>query len=231
VIIAAACALNPLPAVQGQNITEFGAPTELKGVTKIHVTLIYGGSVELKDRERIIKEIESGKKKHKIENLEIVERPEDAEVILIYSEVIEGYGAGATTTRSGETAHTTIREIDEWIGKGIVVKQLSNGKQRLIMDSTSSQVFLWEKTPATSFGRAFMKAYLKANNSEVTAKGLSRRWNPHKQRAKCEKCSQENLPEFSDRQLQKVSKFACFCRPNCRHPSLLSNKLDSSKKK
>ncbi len=60
---------------QRQNITEYGKPDELRGVTKIYISLVYAGSVELKDRDRIIKEIERGKKKHKISNLEVVTVP------------------------------------------------------------------------------------------------------------------------------------------------------------
>ncbi len=146
-----------------QKITEYGKPEELKGVTKIFVSLVYGGSVELKDRERIVNEIEKSKKKHKILNLEVVERLEDAEVILIYSEAVEGEITGATTTKRGNVSRTTIGERDRWTGKGIVVKQLPNGNHRLIMDSTDSQVSFLQNAPATSFGKAFMKAYVNAN--------------------------------------------------------------------
>lgn len=163
-ILAIICVVIFAPTIAlAQKITEYGKPDELKGVTKIFVSLVYGGSVELKDRDRIIKEIEQGKKKYKIPNLEVVDRAEDAEVILIYSEEVEGEVYGATTTNSGNVAHTTVRQRDRWTGKGIVVKPLADGNQRLIMDSTSSQVSFLQNAPATSFGKAFMKAYVKAN--------------------------------------------------------------------
>lgn len=164
IILAVICGVILTPTISlAQKITEYGKPDELKGVTKIFVSLVYGGSVELKDRDRIIKEIEQGKKKYKISNLEIVDRAEDAEVILIYSEEVEGEVYGATTTQSGNVAHTTARERDRWTGKGIVVKPLPNGGQRLIMDSSNSQVSFLQNAPATSFGKAFMKAYVRAN--------------------------------------------------------------------
>jgi hypothetical protein len=162
-ICAVAFALLAAVPVSAQKITEYGKPDELRGVSKVFISLVYGGSVELKDRDRIIKEIEKGKKKHKISTLEVVDRMEDAEVILIYSEAVEGEITGATTTRTASGSRTTIGERDRWTGKGIVVKPLPNGNQRLIMDSSSSQVSFLQNAPATSFGSAFMKAYVKAN--------------------------------------------------------------------
>jgi len=156
--------------VFAQNVTEFGSPSELKGVTKIFISLVYQGSVELKDRDRIIKEIEKGKMKNKITNLEIVSRPENAEVILIYSEEIESQISGAVTNKIGNTPVTTVNRRKEWIGKGIVVKPLPDGKQRLIMDSTNSQVNAFQDAPATSFGHDFIKAYIKANASVTDKK-------------------------------------------------------------
>ena len=153
-----------------QKITEYGKPGELRGVTKIFISLIYMGSVELKDRDRIIKEIGKGKKKYGISNLEVVDRLEDAEVILIYSEIVEGEITGATTTHAGNVSRTTVGERDKWTGKGIVVKPLPSGNQRLIMDSTNSQVSFLQNAPATSFGKAFMKAYVNANADIIKKK-------------------------------------------------------------
>jgi hypothetical protein len=127
-----------------QEIKEYGKPEELKGVTKIYVSLVFAGSVELKDRDRIIKEIEKAKKKHKFSNLQVVDRQDDAEVLVIYSEVVD----------EGER---------KWKGRGLVVKPLSDGKYRLLMASNSSQVSWLQNAPATSFGREFMKAYVRAN--------------------------------------------------------------------
>lgn len=88
---------------------------------------------------------------------------DSAEVILIYSENIEGQIPSAVTNTNGNVSNTTLNERDVWTGKGMVVKQLQNGNQRLIMDSKSSQTFRWEKAPATAFGKAFVKAFVAAN--------------------------------------------------------------------
>jgi hypothetical protein len=143
-VLASACVLLVSLGAFAQNITEYGQPTELKGVTKIFISLVFGGSVELKDRDRIIKEIDNAKRKHKISNLEIVDRQEEAEVLLIYSEVVD-------------------EDETKWKGRGLVVKPLSDGKYRLLMDSNHSQVTRFQKAPATAFGREFMKAYVRVN--------------------------------------------------------------------
>lgn len=144
VLLAAACVILISSEVFAQNITEYGQPSELKGVTKIFISLVFAGSVELKDRNRIIKEIENAKKKHKISNLEIVDRQEEAEVLLIYSEAVD-------------------EDETKWKGRGLVLKPLNDGKYRLLMDSNHSQVTRFQKAPATAFGGEFMKAYVRAN--------------------------------------------------------------------
>ena len=64
--------------------------------------------------------------------------------MLLYSEVVD-------------------EDESKWKGRGLVVKPLSDGKLRLLMDSNNSQVSRFQNAPATSFGRAFMKAYVRAN--------------------------------------------------------------------
>ncbi len=136
------------PQALGQNITEYGRPDELKGVTKIFVSLVFSGSVELKDQDRIIKEIKKAKKKEKLLGLMIVDRQEEVEILLIYSEVVD-------------------EDETEWKGRGLVVKPLSNGTHRLLMDSNRSQRLRFQSAPATSFGREFIKAYIRANTATV----------------------------------------------------------------
>src|SRR5438128_1520567 len=77
-----------------QNISEYGKPDELKGVTKI---FIFTGS-DTYSREQIIKEIDHRQKKGSMLDLKIVDRAEDADVLLTFSERGESYFRGVTTT-------------------------------------------------------------------------------------------------------------------------------------
>lgn len=106
-------------ATFAQDVTEFGSPDELKGVTRIYISLVYHGSVELKDRDRIIKEIEKGKKKNKITNLAIVTKPEDAEVILVYSENVESQASGAVTNKIGSHRLQPLTEERNGLAKAL----------------------------------------------------------------------------------------------------------------
>ena len=56
------------------------------------------------------------------------------------------------------------------LAKELCVKPLPNGNQRIIMDSTNSQVSFLQNAPATSFGKAFMKAYVNANADTIKKK-------------------------------------------------------------
>ena len=106
-------------ATSAQDVTEFGSPDELKGVTRIYISLVYHGSVELKDRDRIVKEIEKGKKKNKITNLAIVTKPEDAEVILVYSENVESQASGAVTNKIGSHRLQPLTEERNGLAKAL----------------------------------------------------------------------------------------------------------------
>jgi hypothetical protein len=142
-----------------QGITEYGKPEELKGVKKI---FIFTGA-EMKDRERIIKEIE--KNKSKVPDLEIVDRRSDAQVVLVYSVTNEEWVAGVRTTPNvgskGSTSTPVYMDSDTGVGR--IVKLLPDGGLRLLMSFEDEQTYRWEKNPATNFARAFIKAYVKAN--------------------------------------------------------------------
>lgn len=81
-------------ALAQEGISEYGKPDELKGVTKI---FIFTGS-DTYSREQIIKEIDRRQKKGDIQDLKIVDRAEDAEILLSFSEKGESYFRGVTTT-------------------------------------------------------------------------------------------------------------------------------------
>jgi len=147
-----------------QGITEYGKPGELKGVTKIFV---FTGA-EMKDRERIIKELE--KSKTKAPNLLIVDRAADAEVELLYSVTNEEWVSSVRTHPNASSRGSTSTPVymDTDTGVGRVIKPLSDGGMRLLMSFKDEQTYRWERNPATNFARAFMKAYLKANGDGGT---------------------------------------------------------------
>jgi hypothetical protein len=112
-----------------QGITEYVKAEELKGVTKI---FIFTGA-EMKDRERIIKELEKSKKK--APNLMIVDRAVDAEVVLLYSVRNEEWVSSIRTNRNAGSSGSTSTPIymDSDIGVGRVIKPLADGGLRLLM--------------------------------------------------------------------------------------------------
>jgi len=137
-------------------ISEYGKPTELKGVTKI---FIFTGS-DTYSREQIMKEIDHRQKKGNVQDLKIVDRAEEAEVILSFSEKGESYFRGVTTTGSTSTAQYGYDRT----GVGMVLKPLPNDKGiRLLMSVTAEKWRRGQDGPATKFALAFIKAYMAAN--------------------------------------------------------------------
>lgn len=163
-----------VPRVYGQEtslnpVFEYGGIRDLKGVTKI---FIYTG-VELGLRNNIAKNI-----KKKVKNLIITDRPEDADIILLFAEDWDRYlvsvwqntqatvqtgdysGSGTTTTTTTPVYQSGIH------GSGLVVKHVSGSRFRLLMQFKDSKSWLWERDPSTNFARAFANAYKKANGED-----------------------------------------------------------------
>ena len=148
--------------VLAQNISEYGKPDELKGVTKI---FIFTGS-DTYSRERIIKEIEHRKKKGSMLDLTIVDRAEDADVLVTFSERGESYFRGVTTTPNvGYPGSTSTPQYGySRTGVGMVLKPLPNDKgMRLLMSVTAEKWRRGQDGPGTKFALAFIKAYMAAN--------------------------------------------------------------------
>jgi hypothetical protein len=148
------------PAQEG--ISEYGKPDELKGVTRI---FIFTGS-DTYSREQIIKEIDHRQKKGNIQDLKIVDRAEDAEILLSFSEKGESYVRGVTTTpNAGYPGSTSTAQYGySRTGVGMVLKPLTNDKgMRLLMSVTAEKWRRGQDGPATKFALAFIKAYMAAN--------------------------------------------------------------------
>ncbi len=127
---------------------QYGKPEDLKGLTKVFVDT--GG--DIKNRERIQKEIESAKL-----GVTLLDSEDDAEIII-------NFGADKTARVEGGTTNGTghIRTDTFNTGKGGVYV-MKNGQAVIVISYEGEETHLWEKKPATSFGKAFVKAYKKAN--------------------------------------------------------------------
>ena len=84
--------------------------------------------------------------------LEIVDRPEQAEGILLYSSFRR------VILPAGNAARKTT------FGKGWVVRPLSPERQKVLMFYQDDKSSFVEKEPSTNFARAFVNEYKRANN-------------------------------------------------------------------
>ncbi len=162
IVFAFAAVLLQSTAAFTQNISEYGKPDELKGVTKI---FIFTGS-DTYSREQIIKEIDHSQKKGSIVDLKIVDRAADADVVLNFSEKGESYYRGATSTPNvGYPGSTSTAQYGySRTGVGMVLKPLPNDKGlRLLMSVTAEKWRRGQDGPGTKFALAFIKAYMAAN--------------------------------------------------------------------
>lgn len=161
-----------------QSALEYGEREELRGVTKIFVDT----GTDLSGRENIIKII-----KNELPTIVVVSRPEEAEVVLIYSSdsysILSGISnsrnsstngtisvRGNTATYSGQTNSTSTstpiyRKVTE--GEGLIVKFTSTGRPRLLMNFKDEKKSVLERRPSTNFARMFAKVYKHVNVSPV----------------------------------------------------------------
>ena len=134
---------------------EYGKPSELKGLKKVFVDT--GG--DMKNRERILNEIEKANL-----GLELLDSADRAEVILNFQGGKEKQlsGVNSTTDTYGNTHATpAYRKITVGAGQVFVVK---DQKLRVVLSFDDEEKTVFEKKPATNFGKTFVKAYKKAND-------------------------------------------------------------------
>ncbi|MCY7347563.1 MAG: hypothetical protein LH614_15270 [Pyrinomonadaceae bacterium] len=128
---------------------EYGKPAELKGLSKIFVDT----GADIKNHERIIQEIEKEK------FFVVVEKPEDAEIFLVFRGNKEKVITGTTTRPiyGTNSTSTTVNEEKRSTGSGMVlIKGKDKDRQRIIMDFESTKDTLIEKKPATKFAKEFI---------------------------------------------------------------------------
>jgi hypothetical protein len=131
-----------------------GKPEEMKGLTKVFID----SDVDLKDRERIVKEIESAKL-----GLTVLDSAESAEIILDF------VGGERKTTVDSYNAATKIYAplpITLAFGRGVVYV-VRDGQRRAVLsfhDDGGNHFF--PKKLATNFGKKFVKAYRRAHGTK-----------------------------------------------------------------
>lgn len=125
--------------IHAQDI-EYGKPSELKGITKVFIDT----NGDIKNRERIIKEIEKAKL-----NLTLLDSAEGAEII------IEFIGDKRDIYAKGSG-----RPIN--VGKGMVFIPKGN-KIRALLSFEGQERKIWDDKPATNLGKMFVKEYKRAN--------------------------------------------------------------------
>lgn len=144
-----------LASAHAQNV-EYGQPSDLKGIQRVFIDT----GTDMKNRERIVKEIN----KSKI-GVEILQSPEGAELVLTFGS--ESVVTGATVkTRpplvAGFPARSRVETETSEQGEGFAYIPVSSGLRRIVFSWKGEQGFL-AKVP-TRFAAAFVKAFKKANS-------------------------------------------------------------------
>jgi hypothetical protein len=125
-------------------LIERGSPDELNGVIKVFVDT----NMEPQHRADIVEEIQK-----KLPALEIVPKPEDADIHLKFS--IQ------KKTQSWDEGMPGRRRPFRGVGK--VVKVVSNDRVRFLLEYEEERIKFGKRNPAEEFAKEFVKAYLGAN--------------------------------------------------------------------
>jgi hypothetical protein len=133
---------------------EFGTTDELKGVSKFYVNS--GG-------DRDAREEVTGELLRLMPSLQIVDRPEQAECIILFI----SYGrtdqpAAERNTVTGQMQYNAPLKVK--VGRGWVVRPLAADRERVLMYYEDAKFSPVERKPSTNFARAFVEAYRKANS-------------------------------------------------------------------
>jgi hypothetical protein len=132
-----------LPALAQTPVIEYGQPDELRGVTKVFVGL------EAPQREVVVREI-----KKQLPDLEIVSRPEESDIHLLFS---------LKETRDGRTegVGTVVKLIDANHARALYSFK---GDLSPIYEQHSIKKYGIERIMPLTFAREFVRAYKKANS-------------------------------------------------------------------
>ncbi len=120
---------------------EYGKSEELKGVTKFFVD----AGTDLSKRGKIVDQI-----KKKLPALVFVERPEDAEITLVYSE-----------EQSPRLVKGT--SILDPLGTGYAMRRIDANRIRILWSFRMKKKNVFQNQPVTNFANDFAKEYRKVN--------------------------------------------------------------------
>lgn len=136
---------------------EYGAPSELKGLTKVYVDT----GPDIKNRDRIISMIAQAKTK-----LVLVDDIDNAEIMLTFGAGTETRITGANTNVIGKSAVTTVNRARLMRGQGLVAVQGKKNPEipRILLSFASTRDRIWKAKPAKAFAKKFIKAWKEANS-------------------------------------------------------------------
>ncbi len=135
-------------------VLTLGQPSDLQGLKKVYVDT----GADLESRKRIIRELNKPEL-----GLTLLDVPDGAEVILDFGSRTEDHDERVDLYSyvNGTYGTTQVRrELLTGRGRVFVVK---DGQPRSVMSFENTKSTLWERAPATNFGRAFHKLYKKVN--------------------------------------------------------------------
>jgi hypothetical protein len=131
---------------------EFGKADEMKGVSKFYVDA--GGDREA--REEI-----TGELQRLMPELQLVDRPEQAECVLLFYAYGRTVQQLAYSPRTGRPIGSDPQRVTA--GRGWVVRPLSPDRQRILWYYEDIKFSSVERKPTINFARNFVSAYRKVN--------------------------------------------------------------------
>lgn len=151
VFVAFACLLFAATALSQASLkTEYGKPSELKGLTKIFIDT----DGDMEERDRMTAEFT----KASIPNITLLDGSDGAEVVLYFSGGKVAYNRGSVTNGTGHMG-TDYRSA----GKGMAFIPKGANTIRILLTTQSVKDFVWTAKPSVKFAREFIKAYKEAN--------------------------------------------------------------------
>jgi hypothetical protein len=122
---------------------EYGKPEEFKGVTRFFIDT----GTDLSKRDKIVRQI-----KKKLPALIFVDRTEDADILLVYSE---------------EQSPRLVRgtSLLDPLGTGYAMRQIDASRIRILWNFRMKKKNMFQNEPSTNFANDFVKEYKKANGA------------------------------------------------------------------
>ena len=131
-----------------------GKPEEMKGLTKVFID----SGVDLNDRERIVKVIESAKL-----GLTVLDSAEGAEIILNF---VGGERQTTTDTYNVVTKIYAPLPVTLSFGRGVVYVVRDDRRRAVLTFRDDGGNHFFPKKLATNFGKKFVKAYRRAQGAK-----------------------------------------------------------------